>query len=216
MIELKEYSNSFEKTLKNTDLQNVSIDLAEVAIDQLIDDGVFKDIPILGTIYGVGKAALQIREILFLKKIIYFLTEIKDVPPYKREQMVETINTSEKFRTKVGEKLLFIIDRCEDYEKAQIIAKLFKAFINETIDYNDFLRSSSIVDRIMIEDLYWFVNHEVEGEMFYELDDLISTGLLTFTVEDQSDRDLKLPSKYELRAYVSDIGSKIRKVLKET
>lgn len=138
MIELKEYSNSFEKTLKNTDLQNVSIDLAEVAIDQLIDDGVFKDIPILGTIYGVGKAALQIREILFLKKIIYFLTEIKDVPPYKREQMVETINTSEKFRTKVGEKLLFIIDRCEDYEKAQIIAKLFKAFINETIDYNDF------------------------------------------------------------------------------
>ena len=97
MIELKEYSNSFEKTLKNTDLQNVSIDLAEVAIDQLIDDGVFKDIPILGTIYGVGKAALQIREILFLKKIIYFLTEIKDVPPYKREQMVETINTSEKF-----------------------------------------------------------------------------------------------------------------------
>lgn len=68
----------------------------------------------------------------------------------------------------------------------------------------------------MIEDLYWFVNHEVEGEMFYELDDLISTGLLTFTVEDQSDRDLKLPSKYELRAYVSDIGSKIRKVLKET
>jgi hypothetical protein len=213
---LKEYSNSFEKTLKNTDLQNVSIDLAEVAIDQLINDGVFKDIPILGTIYGVGKAALQIREILFLKKIIYFLTEIKDVPPYKREQMVETINTSEKFRTKVGEKLLFIIDRCEDYEKAQIIAKLFKAFINETIDYNDFLRSSSIVDRIMIEDLYWFVNHEVEGEMFYELDDLISTGLLTFTVEDQSDRDLKLPSKYELRAYVSDIGSKIRKVLKET
>ncbi len=209
MIELKKYSNSLEKTLKNTDLQNVSIGLAEVAMDQLIDNGVLKEIPILGSIYGIGKATLQIREILFLKKIIYFLTEIKDIPPFKREQMVEKINSSDKFRTKVGEKLLFIIDRCEDHEKSQIIAKLFKAFINNTIDYSDFLRSSSIVDRIMIEDLNWFVNHEVEAENFYDLDGLISTGLLAFSVEDQSDRDLKLPSKYELRAYVSDIGSKI-------
>ena len=215
LIKLNEYSNSLEETLKNADLQNVGIGLAEVAVDQVIDNGVLKEIPILGSIYGFGKAALKIREILFLKKMIYFLSEIKDIPPYKRKQMVEKINTSEKFRAKVGEKLLFIIDRCDDHEKSKIIAKLFKAFINETIDYNDFLRSSSIIDRIMVEDLYWFLDQDIEGLMLNELDDIISTGLFTFMVEDQRDRDLKLPSRYELRAYVSDIGSKIRKVLKE-
>lgn len=215
MIKLKEYSNSLENTLINTNLQKISVDLTEFTLDQLVDEGVLEGIPIIRSIYQVGKTAIRIRDMLFLKKIIYFLAEIKEVPKEKRKQMVDVINSSEKYRTKVGEKLLFIIDRCEDHEKAAIIAKLFKAFINEKIDYNDFLRLANIIDRIMIEDLDWFLNNEIEREFFFEdLDDFIVTGLFTFTLEDQRDRDRSLPSKYELQVSVSNIGSKLREVLK--
>ncbi len=61
MTELKEYSNSLEETLKDSDLQNVSTGLAEVVLDSLIDDGIAKDIPIIGTVVGLGKAVLGIK-----------------------------------------------------------------------------------------------------------------------------------------------------------
>jgi hypothetical protein len=72
MSELKKLSNSFSQTLKDSDLQNATIGLSEVFVDSLIDDGVARDIPIIGTVIGIGKASMGIKEILFLKKIIYF------------------------------------------------------------------------------------------------------------------------------------------------
>lgn len=50
MTELKELTNSLDKTLKDSDLHNVTAGLSEVLIDSLIEDGFAKDIPIIGTI----------------------------------------------------------------------------------------------------------------------------------------------------------------------
>ncbi|MBS4068028.1 MAG: hypothetical protein KGZ62_05470 [Sulfurimonas sp.] len=84
MPELKEFTNALEKTLKDSDLQEVTTGLAEVFIDNLIKDGIVKDIPIIGTVVGFGKVIYGIREQLFLKKIIYFISEVKDIPADKR------------------------------------------------------------------------------------------------------------------------------------
>lgn len=133
MSELTTLSNSLEQTLKDSDLQNVTISLAEVFTDSLLEDGTAKDIPIIGTVIGLGKTAIGIKESLFLKKVIYFISELKNVSAAKRHSMIEKIDASGKFRTKVGEKLLYIIDKCEDHEKSQIIARLFSAFLLENI-----------------------------------------------------------------------------------
>ena len=185
MSELNDYSNSLEDTLKDSDLQNVSIGLAEVVIDSLVNDGIVKDIPIIGSVVGFGKVALGIKERIFLKKIIYFISELKNIPPEKRKQVVDKINSSEKYRTKVGEKLLSIIDRCEDHEKSQLIARMFAAFVIQKISYEDFLRSASIIDRIMLEDLVWFVNQNDDSFIFEEVGELINVGLVGFDVRDQ-------------------------------
>lgn len=214
MTEPNKYSNSLEETLKDSDLQNVSAELAEVVLDNLIDTGIVRDIPIIGTIVGIGKVTLGIKERLFLKKIIYFLSEIKNISPSHRKNMVDGINNSGQFRTKVGEKLLFILDRCEDHEKAKLVAQMFSAFIEKNINYNEFLRSASIIDRIMLEDLAWFIKNDHEMFMFEELGDLLNVGLFSFAVEDQRNRDLKAPSGYELHAYISEIGSKMKYILK--
>lgn len=214
MTELKEYSNSLEETLKDSNLQNVSTGLAEVVVDRLIDEGIAKDIPIIGTVVGLGKIALGIKERLFLKKIIYFISELKNISPKNRKHLVDKINSSGKFRVDVGEKLLFIIDRCEDHEKAQYIARMFAAFICEKISYEDFLRSASIIDRIMLEDLIWFVSEDDGCFVYEEMDDLINSGLFNISVVDQRQYDLKLPTEYKLEADISNVGMKIRDVLK--
>ena len=214
MPELVEYSNSLEETIKDSDLQNVTIGLSEIIFDKLIDNGIVKDIPIIGTVVGLGKATLGIKERLFLKKIIYFISELKNIPQDKRRRIVEKIDGSGKFRTKVGEKLLFIIDRCEDHEKVQIIARLFAAFLSQKLSYKEFLRSSFIVERTVLEDLIWFVNYEYDDFTFEETGDLINSGLFSLELVDPHDYDRKVPHSFELRVYLNEIGKKMRDVLK--
>ena len=61
MSELTKLSNSLDQTLRDSDLQNVTINLAELFSDSLIKDGIAKDIPIIGSVIGVGKTAIGIK-----------------------------------------------------------------------------------------------------------------------------------------------------------
>jgi len=244
MSEINTLSNSLTQTLMDSDLQDVTISLAEVFADSLMEDGIAKDIPIIGSVIGLGKTAIGVKECLFLKKIIYFISELKNISTEKRNAMIEKIDSSGKFRTKVGEKLLYIIDKCDDHEKTQIIARLFSAFLLEKIIYDEFLRASHIVDQIMIDDLKWFVENGWENENWWEYDgrykyeqygclkidnvrSLATSGLFEITspeirVRDQDDWKAAAEGaeKYivegsELYVTFTEIGSKIREIFKE-
>lgn len=120
MNELNNISNSLEETLKDSDLQGVSINLAETFSDAVLEDGILKDIPLIGTITGLAKATFSLRERLLVKKLIYFITGLKSIDPTERNKMISKVNKSEKYKIKVGEKLLYIIDKCEDHVSSTI------------------------------------------------------------------------------------------------
>ena len=228
---INKISTSLGSTLMGSDLTPVTIDLAEVSFDQLLSDGVFKDIPIFSTLIGLGKTAHSIREQLFLKKIIYFISKINTIPQKEREDIINEIDQSRKFRVRVGEKLLYIIDKSEDHKSAEIIAILFSAFLKREISYEDFLKSSMIVNNIFINDLIWFVQDDSKEE--YQADDIkefLNTALFNFEVEpvevevkDEDDWERGIDGhKYkteinggELRVNISLIGEVIRKTLKD-
>lgn len=224
MNEINKISNSFEETLKDSNLQNVAIGLTETFADSILEDGLLKDIPIVGTIVGLGKTSIKITDLLFLKKVISFLAELETISIEDRKKMISKIDSSKKFRVKVGEKLLYIIDKCDDHENAQYISKLFAGYINREIDYPDFLRASKVIERIYIGDLIKFIKDERIVLQPNELIDYEGTGLYeTYTepisVKDQD--DWKASDKYivdggEPRGYITDIGAKIRKVLKKS
>lgn len=238
MSELNKLSSSLDHTLKDSDLQNVTIGLAEVFADSLIEDGIARDIPIIGTVIGLGKASMGIKEILFLKKIIYFISELKNISATKRYEMIDKIDKSGKFRTMVGEKLLYIIDKCEDHEKSQVIALLFSAFLSERISYDEFLRASHIVDQVILEDLKWFIEcgWEKDDGWKYRVEDrddhltlneagnIATSGLVELVSPDVMIRDQddwkKASEPYivegsELTVRISEIGKKIRDILKD-
>ena len=241
MSELNNLSKSLEHTLKNSDLQNVTIGLAEVFTGSLMEDGIAKDIPIIGTVIGLGRASIGIKESMFLKKIIYFISELKNISITKRHEMIDKIDTSGKFRTRVGEKLLYIIDKCEDHEKSQLIAILFSAFLSEKISYEEFLRASHIVDQVMLEDLKRFVTcaWEKEDGWILRLEDrkahltlneagnittsglveLVSPEVMIKEPEDWKDAEAfgaHIVEGSELTVRISDIGKKIQDILKDS
>ncbi len=138
--------------------------------------------------------------------------------------MITKIDNSGKFKMKVGEKLIFIIDKCDDYEKSKIVATLFSAFLSERLTYKEFLTSSNIIQKIMLDDLVFFVENTWERIGIEETEQLVFSGLLCLespeiTVEDQW--DYKQNDKYivdgsKLTMCITSIGRKIREVLKRT
>lgn len=103
MNEIKKLSNSLEQTLKDSDLQSVTIDLAETFSDTLLNDGLLKDIPIIGTIVGLTKTAISLNDRLLIKKLIYFISELNDIDQPRREKLISEIDKSETQKIKVGE-----------------------------------------------------------------------------------------------------------------
>lgn len=178
--------DSFQETITNTDLSDISKDLVESSIDSFLTDGVLKEIPVVKSIIGVIKVSSNISEYLFLKKIVSFLNGIKDINPQKRKKVIDKIDTSKKYRIRVGEKLLYILDRSDDYEKAEYIATLFVALLEEQITYDDFIRGSNAINTLSIPDFKLFLSYDTKKDIIYLEDStlFVAVSLMFFDTED--------------------------------
>lgn len=232
MNEINKLSNSLEETLKDSDLQYVTAELAETFTDALLNEGILKEIPIIGTIIGLTKATISLNDRLLIKKLVYFISELGNIEPEKRNKLISKIETSNDHKVKVGEKLLYIIDKCEDHITAKYISMLFSAFLKEEISYVEFLRCSSIVQKLLIQDLEQFIKTpvgDVEGSITkYDKGvsdfqySLITSGICATDTEEVSIRDqddYKMTNKYiveggALIIYLTEIGYAIKKTLK--
>ena len=80
-------------------------------------------------------------------------------------------------------KLLFIIDKCEDTDKASLTGLLFKSFLEKKIDYDQFITGTNIIEKTPLPDLMFFIENDVEE---LELDnggsEFVSYGLMEIRV----------------------------------
>lgn len=171
------------ETIKDDNFQVVITDLGETAIDAVLDEGVLKEIPLFGSLFGLAKATMSIQDKLFTKKILTFLLQLKNTDKDSRRKQIEKIDSDPEYKTKVGEKLLYIIEKCEDNEKAIYLGQLFHYYIEEKIVYEDFLRASKCIELTFIFDLKRFINEKWNIMKIEEAGDLVGSGLMTTVYE---------------------------------
>ncbi|AZQ59735.1 hypothetical protein EJ994_13360 [Maribacter sp. MJ134] len=140
-----------ETVVKTEEIQSVSIDLAESVVDLALDDGLLRDIPLIGSIVGLSKGYFTIKDRLLTKKLLYFLTELQTIPLEERQKQIKKINSSEKYESSVGDKLLFVIDKAEDSRIASLIGKLFRLNILSKLSYNTFISCTQIINTSNID-----------------------------------------------------------------
>lgn len=182
--------NDFERavTISSSDTDilalDVTMDNAEIILDAVLEDGLLKDIPLIGSIAGIAKVYTGIREGFFLKKIILFLNNIKSIDEKNKEEFIKKHLSDDRERTHFYEKLLLVIEKCDDLAKSIIIANLFKAMIYEKIEKEDFLSTIRAIEQINISTLNKFINDDypktnslagMEHNYVYEL---LNTGIL--------------------------------------
>jgi hypothetical protein len=148
-------SQSLSKSLfssVSSDLTSITKDIAEAAFDSFTKDEFIKNVPLLNTFHSVVKVGFDVRERLFINKLLKFLFELKDIPTSKRQEFIEQLQESD-YQIKAGEKIIAILDKLDDSDKASIIGKLFRASIIGKLDFSVFLRLSYIVNNAFLEDL---------------------------------------------------------------
>ena len=214
-------SDSLEIAIRDSSLQDTIGALAEIGLDEAINEGLIREIPIIGTLVGMTRGVLSVRDRMFLKKIASLLQEIDSVPASVRQKMVDAINASAAYNLKVGEKLLYIVDKCEDHEASAQVGRLFKSFLDGRISYADFLRLARAIDQLHSTDLKEFMNSDwddlspEEGSIYLGTC-LVSVDPLEIRVEDETDHDMGSPYRVEngtLKISVTRLGWVLRAVL---
>lgn len=178
---------SFSSTISNSQLPDALIDISESSIDVLLDNPLVKQLPVVKTIAGIIQVGINIHDRLFLKKIVVFLAGIKNISPEERKKTIDLIDNSQKYRIKVGEKLLYILDANKDYEESEDTAKLFCEFIKENISYDEYIGATDTLNRTSRTELNVFFDNYATLSYYglsENLSHLTHTGLLNVSVSE--------------------------------
>ena len=154
---ISDLAQSMEQTMEIGNLSMIT-DVGEAIIDTALDDGILKDIPILGSIVGVGKCIKNISDVLFTNKLIAFLTGLKDADAKERKAAILKWEDDAKYRIRVGETLLNMINRCDDTQKAKWLSKLFYELVLKQQNSELFMRAEKVLSVMSVMDVLSFLN----------------------------------------------------------
>lgn len=187
-------SGSLSKQFTNEMLTpsiDLAVDYSEIYIDDIIDNAVLKEVPIIKSVVGVIKGGISINQFFFAKKLLTFIKEFNTgtIDAGKKEKFTERIQSDDKFRKKVSEKVMVFLDRFIEVNKAKVSANLFKAYVEERITYDQFISINISLDRLhpdaykfiaSLEAMNFQIDHEYEGDRNWEAEALVqASGLST-------------------------------------
>lgn len=145
---------AFSETLKTESISCIS-ELAEAGLDSIFKDNLVKDIPILSTAISLYKITDSLKDRHNLKKMLIFLDEInrKIVSEEKRLEYCEKFKNNTTFKNQEIEYLLVLLDRYISYDKPQMLAKIYMAYLDNILTWEEVTMYSEIIDRFIHGDL---------------------------------------------------------------
>lgn len=139
-------------------------EFVEVGLDSILEDGLLKDIPFISTAVSIYRIGKSIHERHHISKLAVFLNEInKNLSDEgQRQKYRHKFQENEKFRNQELEYVLILIDRYIGYDKPQMLAKLYLAYLDGLIRWEAFTEYAETLDRLMPSDfncLFHFMCH---------------------------------------------------------
>ena len=149
-------SNNIPDFQNDSVLENFSDvleELSEVELDRLLNNEIVKDIPVISTAVNICKGIMGIRERAYLKRLQQFINAMNQgIATSDKVEYYKKRLTNKKQRNKELEYILLLIDRYLQIDKTIFLAKLYLAYLDETIKWDEFVTLSEIIDMIMPED----------------------------------------------------------------
>ena len=177
---------AFETTLFDSTLSGACVDMAELGIDSLLDDGLFKSVPIVSVLIGVGKTAQNIHDRNLLKQTVKFINTFneKSTAPKKLQKYTDHLRSDPKYAEEELGRVLILLNANIEIKKSELLARFYRAFVEEKINWAWFCELSDITSRMFVSDIQLFLsvyNKNVTDTSQcagYQADRLIALGLL--------------------------------------
>ena len=181
----------FSDSLFDKEIADKCVDLAGLSIDTVLDIATNTHIPIVSLLVGVGKVAQNIYDRNLLRQTIHFIYSfnngtISEEKLQKHRRRLE--KDSHRFEDELG-RIVTLLNSIIDTEKSEMLAKLYRAYINEEINWELFCELSDILSRIFISDINFLLetkkqSFKEKGTHNYRVERLRSLGLVNSSVKD--------------------------------
>jgi hypothetical protein len=162
-------------SIASSDLKSLAIGGTEILLDSVLDDGVLKDIPVIGVVARLSSAGIRVREALFAKKLLSFLIPLSDISETERAEYLVKLDR-DGGKERIAQALLLIIERLDDLMKPEILARIVKEAILGNITTDEMLRMAAVVDKILLADLLVMKSGEGRRLGTQTLSALLSVG----------------------------------------
>ncbi|MES2594169.1 MAG: hypothetical protein V4662_02480 [Verrucomicrobiota bacterium] len=184
----------------------LSADILEFSVDQVLDEGILKDIPFVGWIAKGFAIGLTISDRILYHKILRFLLALKSVENTERIEFRNKVDSDPSFRRKVGEHLVVMLDKMDAFDKSYLLAIAFDHFMTEDITHDHFVDLAHIIDRALLADLKTLGVPDNQRMAFSSTGLAASSGILEFGIsEPEAGTDLP-----QLGTRISQYGRDLR------
>ena len=189
-MEIKSLVTSFEDSISE-EVSGCVTELTEIGLDAIMDEGLLKEIPFVSTAISIYKIGQSLKERQYVSKLAVFLDEINKgiADEAERSKYREKFRADQKFRHKELEYLLVLIDRYISFDKPQMRAKLYLAYLDGTIIWEEFTMYAEVIDRFLLLDCSTLLSTSVKTRVIHNIGGesvqrLVALGLMCETDED--------------------------------
>lgn len=143
-------SSALEQSITE-ESKNVASMIVQLGIDAIDKDGALQGIPIVGAVASVFKIGHNIIELHYLKKLAQFVFTLNfDVEDEKQRQYyISKLQSNKEQANKEVEYILVLLGRYIQYSKADMLAKLYLAYLRKEITWDTFAVFSEVIDRLL-------------------------------------------------------------------
>lgn len=222
---MKNIIPSFRESLF-TDNTDILIDISEYTIDNFIEvSDTLTDFPIIKTIASVLKCSHNIYDRNLLKNTLIFIQELNS-GEINRDTYITYKTTLEHNPNKCEKELgraILILNNIIDVNKSIMLARLYKAYINKNLNWEEFCEYSEIINRIFLEDITLLKDiyngnityiSETNGET-YRIYRLNSIGIINIGLDKITVAVLNGSSTLKQLVSINDVGKKFLEIVLE-
>lgn len=168
IFEIQQSKQDKEFVMKNGSLEfEVFADILKTA----------EDIPYIGSLFKLGKVAMNYMDYCFIRRLHYFLAESENIEPEKKEKFLNDLD--EKDYKRINAMMTQLLYTADEDGKATLMGKIYRSRLMGDIDAEMMLRLCSVVNRVFLADLDHLHEYVEDNSSYdYVRDNLNSLGLL--------------------------------------
>ena len=133
------------------------------------------------------------RERFLLRKTYRFFARLGAMPQEEREAFIKRLKANPGHASKIGETFAVWLDRLDDEEKAELLARVFELYARGEIDFDRSARFAAVIERAHLP---YLLHLRKDGYNLYRDDvksHLLALGLVRMTAHQKDvERERKL------------------------